>query len=434
MQVDLRIDARWVVPIEPAGFLPLHSVLVRAGRIAAVLPTTQVPPECAAREHVRLPRQVLMPGLVNAHAHAAMNLFRGIADDTPLQAWLEQHIWPREGVHVSPSFVHEGTLLAAAEMLRGGITCCNDMYFHPDEGARAFDAAGMRAMVGMPVLEFPTPYASDADAYLRLGLEARDRWRDHARLRFALAPHAPYTVSDATFQRIVVFADQLDIPIHTHVHETAGEIEQSLRAFGERPLQRLSRLGVAGPNLIAVHTVHLGERDIHLLANAHASAVHCPSSNLKLASGIAPVAALLGSDVNVALGTDGAASNNRLDLFEEMRLAALLAKAQSGDAAELPAQQALRMATLNGAQALGWAEEIGSLVAGKRADLVAVDLSSPDALPCYDPCSHLVYVASRRDVTHVWVDGELRVRDGILAGLDVAELAAMAHRWQERIG
>jgi 5-methylthioadenosine/S-adenosylhomocysteine deaminase len=346
---------------------------------------------------------------------------------------LEQHIWPQEATHVSSDFVYDGTLLAAAEMLRGGITCCNDMYFHPDDAARAFDAAGLRAILGVPILDFPTPYARDGEEYLRRGLEARDRWHDHPRLTFALGPHAPYTVSDATFGRIVMFAQQLDLALQTHLHETAAEIAQSLAQFGERPLHRLARLGVTGPNFIAIHAVHMDAGDIELLAREHGHAVHCPSSNMKLASGLAPVAALMAAGINVALGTDGAASNNRLDLFEEMRLAALAAKTQTGDAAQLPAQQALRMATLNGAQALGLEDRLGSITIGKRADLVAVDLSALEALPCYDPVSHLVYVSNRRDVTHVWVDGECRLRDGQLLQLDARELASTARRWQEKL-
>jgi 5-methylthioadenosine/S-adenosylhomocysteine deaminase len=430
---DLRIDAQWVLPVEPAGILKAHTLLVRDGTIAGLHPTAELPPDLEAARHVRLMAHVLMPGLVNAHTHAAMTLFRGLADDTHLEAWLQEHVWPREAAHVAPGFVYDGTLLAAAEMLRGGTTCCSDMYFFPDDAARAFDQAGLRALVGMPVLDFPTSYAGDADAYLKRGFEARDLWRQHPRLRFALAPHAPYTVGDDTFSRIAVFANQLDVPIHTHVHETAKEVEESLARFGERPLERLRRLGIGGPELIAVHAVHLQPEDIEILARAQANAVHCPSSNLKLASGIAPVAALRKAGVNVALGTDGAASNNRLDMFEEMRLGALLAKARSGDAAELAAHDVLRMATLDGARALGLERQIGSLEIGKRADVIAVSLEDLDSLPCYDPTSHLVYVCSRRDVSHVWTDGECRIQDRQLVHLDAAELARNAGSWQERI-
>lgn len=432
--IDLRIDAHWVIPVATPGALAAHSVLVHDGAIVAVLPTTEIPSHIVAGEHIRLPDHAILPGLVNAHTHAAMSLFRGIADDTPLQIWLEQHVWPLEARHVSEQFVYDGTLLAAAEMLRGGVTCCNDMYFYPHDAARAFDTAGLRATVGMPVLEFPTSYAADAETYLRRGLEVRDQWREHPLLRFALAPHAPYTVADATFAKIAVFAEQLDSPVHIHLHETAVEIEQSVAQYGLRPLQRLARLSLTGPNLIAVHAVHMSPEDMAELAAARAHAVHCPSSNLKLASGIAPVSQMLQAGVNVALGTDGAASNNRLDVFEEMRLAALLAKAQSGDAAQLPAAQALEMATLSGARALGIDDEIGSLVPGKRADIIAVNMSESDTLPCYDPRSHLVYASSRRDVTHVWVDGECRVREGKLQNLDNDEIVLMARRWQETLG
>ena len=285
--------------------------------------------------HARSPSHVLIPGLVNAHTHTAMTLLRGIADDVPLKPWLEQYIWPREGRFVSSEFVFDGTLLGAAEMLRGGITCCNDMYFYPDAAARAYEIAGMRALLGMPVLDFPTPYAADADAYLTRGLAARDAFRHVPLLSFALAPHAPYTVSDATWARIVMYARQLDLPIQTHLAETRAEVDDALATTGATPLARLDRLGATGPSFVAIHAVHVTNADIAMLARQGCHVVHCPASNMKLASGVAPVAAMLAQGVNVALGSDGAASNNRLDLFSEMRLASLLAKVTTGDAAAL---------------------------------------------------------------------------------------------------
>ena len=380
-----------------------------------------------------LPRHVLLPGLVNAHTHAAMSLFRGIADDVPLQVWLERHIWPREARFVAPDFVYDGARLAAAEMLRGGVTCCNDMYFFPDASARAFLELGMRAMLGLPVLDFPTPYAADADGYLSRGLEIRDALKHEPRLAFSLAPHAPYTVSDATWEKIVVFARQLDLPIQTHLAETAQEVAASRAEHGRTPLARLHELGATGPQFIAIHGVHLAADDIALLAAQGCHVVHCPVSNMKLGSGIAPVAALVAGGVNVALGTDGAASNNRLDLFGEMRIAALLAKVATGDPSVLPAQQALGAATLAGARALGLDREIGSLVAGKQADIVAVDLSALDALPCYDPVSHLVHAVGREAVTDVWVAGRRVVADRALQTADEAAIAARARLWQERL-
>ncbi len=313
--VDLCLDARWIVPVEPAGALEQHTLVIDAGRIVAVLATAAAEHAYAPRERVALPGHVLLPGLVNAHTHAAMTLMRGIADDVALKTWLEQHIWPREARFLSPDFVHDGTLIAAGEMLRGGVTCCADQYFFPDAAARAYRQSGMRAMLCLPVLDFPTPYAADADAYLQAGLAVRDAWKHEPRLSFALAPHAPYTVGDASWEKIVMFARQLDLPIQTHLQETRDELEQSLARSGMSPLARLDRLGATASNFIAVHAVHLADSDLELLATQGCQVVHCPTSNMKLASGIAPVTRLQQRGINVALGSDGAASNNRLDVL-----------------------------------------------------------------------------------------------------------------------
>jgi 5-methylthioadenosine/S-adenosylhomocysteine deaminase len=431
--VDLRLDARWVVPIVPSGALFHHSVLITGGRIVAVCATAEATRDYAAAEHVVLPAHVLLPGLVNAHTHSAMTLMRGIADDVPLERWLQDHIWPCEGRFVAPDFVRDGTLIAAAEMLRGGVTCCNDMYFFPEAAASAYRTSGMRAMLGMPVLDFPTPYAADADACLHAGLTARDNWKSEPRLGFSLAPHAPYTVGDASWAKIVMYARQLDMQIQTHLLEAPGERGQSIANHGCSPLERLHRLGATGPGFIAIHAVQLDNADIELLAAQCCHVVHCPTSNLKLANGIAPVSALQARGVNVALGTDGAASNNRIDVFGEARLAALLAKTATGDAAVLPSASALRMATLDGAAALGLDGEVGSLEAGKAADVIAVDLGSLEHSPCYDPISHLVHVTGRDQVSDVWVGGDRLVSRRALTRLDEQDLAARARYWQERL-
>ena len=433
LAVDLRIDARWIIPVEPAGVLRDHALIADAGRIVALAPGADADRSYAPRDRVTLAEHALLPGLVNAHAHTAMTLLRGIADDVPLKAWLEDRIWPREGRFVTPDFVRDGTLLGAAEMLRAGITCCNDMYFYPDAAAHAYEQAGMRAMLGVPVLDFPTPYAADADGYLQRGLAARDAFKDAPRLVFSLAPHAPYTVGDATFASIVTYARQLDLVIQTHVAETRREVDDARAATYASPLARLDRLGVTGPGFVAIHAVHVDAHDIDLLAAQGCHVVHCPASNAKLASGIAPVAALLERGVNVALGTDGAASNNRLDILAEMRFASLLAKVSTGDAAALPAPLALRMATLNGAAALGLEHRIGSLVPGKEADLTALRLADVETLPMYDPVSQLVHAAGREHVTDVWVAGERVLEDGRLATIDAAALASRARMWQERL-
>ena len=422
------IKPRWVVPVEPAGVvLEGHAVAVRDGRIEAILPPDSV---SADQPVFDLAEHVLIPGLVNAHTHAAMSLMRGMSDDLPLMRWLEDHIWPAEREHVSAAMVRDGTLLACAEMLRGGITCFNEMYFFPEAALEAAMAAGMRVALGIIVIDFPTAYASDPADYLRKGLALRDRQRDQPLASFCIAPHAPYTVSDATFRQVVKLAAELDLPVHLHLHETADEVERSVQQHGVRPIERLRRLGVLGPGLIAVHAVHVDKAEIELLGSHACSVAHCPSSNLKLASGFAPVEALRKAGVNVCLGTDGAASNNRLDLMQEMRTAALLAKAVARDAEALPEHAALRAATLAGAQALGLQKVIGSIEPGKAADLAAVALRGPELAPCYDPVSHLVYAAGREHVPHVWVNGELRLNDRQLQAGAFDRLDTRWHLWQ----
>lgn len=430
---DLLLLPQWVVPVESEGTLADHAVAVQDGRILDVLPADAAQARYAAAQTIALPGQALIPGLVNLHGHAAMSLMRGFADDLPLMAWLNGRIWPAEKKHASDAFVRDGTLLAAAEMLAGGITCCNDMYFFPQAAGEAFLQAGMRAMLGILVLELPSAYASDADDYLARGLATRDALKEEPLLGFAFAPHAPYTIADATFGRINTLAEQLGLPLHTHIHETADEIQASLKQYGMRPLERLARLGLLGPNFIGVHAVHVSDAEIDLLAQHGCHVAHCPASNLKLASGIAPVAKFAAAGINLGLGTDGAASNNRLDLFAEMRLAALLAKGASNDAAALPAAAALKMATLDAARALNLDDRIGSIVPGKRADLVAVDLHALSSQPVFDPVSHLVYVAGREDVTHVWVDGKLKLDDRRLVGLDTDDLTARAAYWRTKL-
>ncbi|HET7598101.1 MAG TPA: TRZ/ATZ family hydrolase [Burkholderiales bacterium] len=432
--LDRIIRADWVIPVEPAqAVLEDHAVAIQDGRIVDILPGALAATRYRTKQYLTLRNHALIPGLVNLHTHAAMTLMRGLADDKALMEWLQVHIWPAEMKFVSPEFVYDGTLLACAEMLRGGITCFNDMYFFPEAAAEAVLSAGMRASLGMIVVEFRSPYANDAADYLEKGLRLRDELREEKRLSFCIAPHAPYTVSDAAFRKVVTYAGELDTPIHIHLHETDTEIRESIQTHGTRPLRRLEALGLLGPGLIAVHGVHLNADEIARLEQYSCSVAHCPSSNLKLASGIAPVAALHRGGVNIGLGTDSAASNNRLDLFAEMRLAALLAKGASGDPTALPAHAVLQMATLNAARALGLDQRIGSLAKGKRADLVAVSLSGPELSPCYDPLSHLVYAAGRQHVSHVWVDGEPLVENGSPTRLDMEAITAKANQWKEKL-
>jgi 5-methylthioadenosine/S-adenosylhomocysteine deaminase len=431
---DTLIHARWIVPVEPDGaVLDHHSLVIRDARILAILPSSQARQRYTARETVELPMHALIPGLINAHTHAAMSLFRGLADDLPLMDWLTKHIWPAEGRWVSPEFVRDGTQLAMAEMLKGGITCFNDMYFFPEAAAQAARDAGMRAVIGLILIDFPTPYAQAPDEYIDKGLRLHDELRNEPLIRTAFAPHAPYSVSDGPLSRIRTVNSELNLPLHMHVHETAHEVDEAVAKTGRRPLARLDSLDLVDPSLVAVHMTQLGDAEIARLAETRASVVHCPESNLKLASGFCPVHKLLTAGVNVALGTDGAASNNDLDLLGELRTAALLAKAVSQHATALPAHSALRMATLNGARALGLDAETGSLAPGKAADLAAIDLSALPSQPVYDPVSQIVYTASREQVSDVWVAGRRLVANRALTTLDEAAILGRAQDWRDKI-
>jgi len=435
----LLILPEWLAPVAPgADLLTEHAVAIDGERIAAVLPADQAHARFADAQRVELPGHLLLPGLVNLHTHAAMALLRGVGDDLTLKAWLEQRIWPIEARLMSPEFVFDGSLLACAEMLMGGITCFNDMYFFPEEVAAAAGVLGMRAALGIIVLEFPSAYGSGVDEYLRKGLQLRDRMRDEPLVSFCLAPHAPYTVSDESFRRVARLVGELGLPVHCHVHETAQEVADSTAACGLRPLERLAELGLLGPELIAVHAVHTSDSDLRLLAEHGASVAHCPHSNLKLGSGLAPITRMRELGINLGLGTDGAASNNRLDLLGEARTAALLAKGATGDAAAWSAPQMLEAMTLGGARALGLGERIGSIEPGKQADLVAVDLRAPELAPVYDPLSHLIYAAGREHVREVWVGGRHVVRkrqltDGA-AAMKLAEVVGRSRLWQNQVG
>ena len=425
--IDTLLQARWIIPVNPArDCLEHYSIAIDDGRIIDILPSAQASRQYSAHTLLDYPRHALLPGMINTHTHAAMSLFRGLADDLALMDWLQNHIWPAEAKWVNEAFVQTGTELAIAEMLRCGTTCFNDMYYYPDVTARVARRAGMRASVGLIVLDFPTVWAQNADDYIDKGTALRDIYRDDELIRTAFAPHAPYTVSDAPLHKIRMLADELDMPVHMHVHETAFEVEQAVKNNGKRPLQRLHELGLVSPNLLAVHMTQLQDSEIELLAESGSHVVHCPESNLKLASGFCPVANLLQAGVNVALGTDGAASNNDLDLLGEMRSAALLAKGVANDATVVPAYQALEMATINGARALGIDSLTGSLETGKQADLIAVDLNEVETTPVFNPVSHLVYCAGRNQVTDTWVAGKHLMKQRVLTTLDIATISATA--------
>ena len=432
--IDTLLHARWIIPVEPEHIvLEHHSVAIQHGRITDILPTAAARARYSAHEVIELPGHALIPGLVNAHTHAAMSLFRGLADDLPLMDWLQQHIWPAEGKWVSPEFVRDGSALAIAEMLKSGTTCFSDMYFFPEATVHAAREAGIRAVIGLILIDFPTPYAQTPDEYLDKGLRLRDELRHESLITTAFAPHAPYSVSDGPLAKVRTVNSELNLPLHMHVHETAHEVTDELDKTGRRPLARLDALDLVDPSLVAVHMTQLTDAEITRLAEVHANVVHCPESNLKLASGFCPVHKLLSAGVNVALGTDGAASNNDLDMLDELRMAALLAKAVSGEATAVPAHTALRMATLNGARALGLASETGSLTAGKAADITAIDLSTLPSQPVYDPVSQIVYTANRDQVTDVWVAGRRLLANRNLTTLDEAALLHRAQDWRDKI-
>jgi 5-methylthioadenosine/S-adenosylhomocysteine deaminase len=432
------IAPSWLARVEPGFHVETGMAVVLQGdRIAAIETVDRARAEHPAAEFVELQGHLLCPGFVNLHCHAAMSLLRGVGDDLPLERWLAERMWPVEGQLVSHEFVHDGALLGCHELLMGGVTCVNDMYFFPESLLGAARALGMRASAGIVVIDFPSAYASGPDDYLAKGLALRDRWLDDPLVSFTLAPHAPYTVGDEALRRVATLSRELGLPVHIHVHETAEEVAQGVERHGCRPLERLHRLGLLGPDLIAVHAVHLEPAEIALLARHSASVAHCPHSNLKLASGIAPIAELLDAGVNVGLGTDGAASNNRLDLLHEAHTAAMLAKGASRRADVFPARAVLEAMTLGGARALGLDDRIGSIRVGKQADLVAVDLRAPESRPVFDPISHLIYTAGREHVADVWIAGRHVVRKRQLADKNgrtaLSDVVGRIGVWQNRI-
>lgn len=432
--VDLIIEARWVVPVEPhAVVLEHHAAVVDADRIVALMPIAQARAAYAPRERVELGEHALIPGLVNSHTHNPMALLRGLADDLPLMVWLQQHIWPAEAKVLGPEFVRDGVELAVAEMLRGGTTCANENYFFPDVIGATYRKLGFRAVVGLPVIEFPTAWAKSQDEYFERASEVHDSFLGDALVSTAFAPHAPYTVSDESFERIRVLSDQLDIPVHLHTHETAHEIEEEKKKSGLRPFQRLQRLGLVNDRLIAVHMTQVTDGEIAACASAGVSVVHCPESNLKLASGFCPAERFRLAGVNLAIGTDGCASNNDLDMFGEMRTAAQMAKAVAQDAAAFDAAFALRAATLNGAKAIGLESRIGSIEVGKQADLAAVRLSDLETQPLFHVLSQLVYACGRHQVSDVWIAGRRKLAGRELIGMDTAAILGRTHAWRERL-
>jgi 5-methylthioadenosine/S-adenosylhomocysteine deaminase len=428
------LHPHWLIPVEPrATVLTDHALVMSDDSISAIMPGAQARQQYPDAEHIVLTKHALLPGFVNLHAHSAMCLLRGLADDLSLMDWLNHHIWPAEKEHVSDNFVFDGSVQAMAEMIRGGTTTVNDMYFHHQAVARAGLHSGMRTIVGCSILEFPTGYAADADDYIQKAIEAYQAFAGQNAVDFRLAPHAPYTVADATFKKIVALSERHQIGLHCHIHETLDEVAESVKLHGVRPLQRLHQLGLLSSKLIAAHVVHATDDEISLLQKTGVHIAHNPASNLKLASGFARIHAMQNAGINVGIGTDGSASNNKLDLLGDVRMAALLSKAESGQPTALNAAAALEMATLSGARALGMADRIGSLVAGKQADMIAIDLSALETQPVYDPISQIIYAAGREQVSHVWVDGRCLMQDRQLTTMNIGELEDKARWWQNRI-
>ena len=437
-QAQTLIHCSTLIPVnnsatESKQVLLDHSMVIQDGRILDILPTSQAQQNYSNDSALHYKHHIVIPGLINTHTHAAMTLFRGLANDLPLMEWLENHIWPAEQKWVSEDFVQLGTQLAMAEMLRSGVTCFNDMYFYAENTAQEATKSGMRAHIGMILLDFPTQYAKDPDEYFAKGLALYDQYKAHPLVKCTFAPHAPYTVSNTPLERVAMLSNELELSVHIHLHETQIEIAQSLEKYNARPIQRLHDIGLINSNLVAVHMTHLEEDEIDLLAETNANIVHCPQSNLKLASGFCPVQILKDKNINVAIGTDSCSSNDDLDMLSEMHSAALLAKGVANDAAALPAYETLRCATINAAIALGIDHDTGSLEIGKSADFCVIDVDTLEAQPIYDPIGHLIYATQRNQVSDVWVAGKQLLSNRELLTLDQDEIITKTKKMNSKI-
>ncbi len=433
-KADKIIHAKWIITGE-GQHTPLenHALVIQSDKIAAILPSNEATQKYTATETEHFSTHAIIPGLINSHTHIAMNYFRGMADDLALMNWLNNHIWPAEKKWVDHDFVYNASLLAMAEMIRCGTTCFNDMYFFLPATAEAAEKAGIRANIGMTVLDFPTQWAQNANEYLKRGIDFYDQYKNHPLVTPTMAPGHPFTVSDPTFIRIQELAEQHDLKINLHLHETADEVNQSIEQHKKRPIKRLNDIGLISPRLIAVHMTQLNDEDFDIIKEKKTSIVHCPESNMKLASGACPVTKLESHGITVALGTDGAASNNDLDMLGEMRSAAFLAKLSDRNPESLPAAKALELATINGAKALGMDHLIGSLKVGKAADFAAVNLDEIETQPLFHPISQIVYAASRQQVTDTWVAGKRLMKNRQLLTLDESALIKQAKHWGEKI-
>lgn len=433
------IRAPWILPFADTGtaedtaFIRDGAIAIARGVIIEVGDGQAVADRHPQAQQLTLPDHVVMPGLVNAHGHAAMTLLRGSSEDAPLQAWLTEHIWPLEAKWVDETFCRDGIRIAMAEMIRAGITCFADMYYFPEIGAEEVKRAGLRAQLAFPVIEFPNAWSRDSEEGFHKGLALYDQYRNDPFVDIAFGPHAVYSVTEPDLDRILMYSEELDANIHIHLHENAAELAENESRYGTSGIRHLHERGLLGPRLQAVHVTQITPEEIELFAESNVQVVHCPTSNAKLASGTSPVTDMRAAGINVCLGTDGAASNNVLDLLAEARLASLLAKLKQADAAALPAPDALSMATLGGAVALGRGRQTGSLEAGKVADLIALDMHAIRHQPLYDPIAQVLHTSSGNSVSHVWVNGECLLDEGVLTRMDEQEILHTARSWQQRI-
>ena len=432
--VDFIVSARYVVTVDPQyRIIENGAVAVKAANIVAVGARAAIDAAYRTPQRIDRPNAVLMPGLINTHTHAAMTLLRGIADDLALQDWLVNHIFPAEAKNVTPEFVEWGAKLACIEMMLSGTTTFTDMYYFEDVAARAVKQAGMRGVMGETIIRFPVPDAKTPAIALANTARFLDSFAGDELIVPAVAPHAIYTNEDETLKASRALADRFHAPLVIHVSETEQEVKDSQAQRRGTPVEVLERLGVLDGPTIAAHCVWVNRKDMDILARHRTGVAHCPSSNMKLASGAAPVAEMLAHGVTVGLGTDGAASNNDLDLMEEMDLAGKLQKLVTRDPRSLPGRKIIEMATIDGARVLGLDSKIGSLEPGKRADMIAISLDEANAIPLYSVTSQLIYALKASNVRDVWVNGRQLMRGRNVLTLDSAQVFAKAHELAARI-
>lgn len=432
--IDLIVEAACILPMhDTTTVLKNHAIAVHEGKIVAIADPETIHKNYEAKRLIKRPNHALLPGFVNAHTHTPMNLLRGLADDFPLMTWLTEHIWPAEMKFMSDAFIHDGTTLAIAEMIRSGTTCFNDMYFFHEPIIAATLETGIRGNIGLFVIEFPSPFAKDATEYLAKAKNTLANQPRHDLLQYTIAPHAIYSVNDDTLRRCKALADDYQVRMHMHVQETAHEVTESITKTGKRPLRRLQELGLLDSRFMAAHMTQIDNEDRELLKHSGAHVIHCPQSNMKLASGICPITQLNQDGINIAIGTDGVASNNDLNMIEEMRSATLLAKVATLEATAIPANLALQMSTLGGAKALGLEKSIGSLEVGKQADFISVDLDQIEMLPLYHPHAQIVYAANRDNITDVFVSGRALLENRELTTLDLEKAKHTAKQWANKV-